>query len=157
MGTFRYREEEGFSLVEMIVVVIILGILAVISIVVYLAQRESAASASAKQSVRNVSLLSETMRQEGQPFTSDLADYRDESSAYTYLPGSNPSLDPTQVSVFVPASGDLVVLAARARESCWYMRVDTRGQRTKHTAAVAPPATTCRGSEFETGAGSDWP
>ena len=56
MRLFReriYRRDEGFALVELLIVVLIIGILASIALVVFLGERRKAQDSSAKAAARN--------------------------------------------------------------------------------------------------------
>lgn len=54
------RNEEGFSLIELLVVVIIIGILAGIAIPIYLRQRDSAVEAGMRSDLHTMAVLMET-------------------------------------------------------------------------------------------------
>lgn len=56
----KARDEQGFSLVELIVVVIIIGILAGVAVPIYLNQRKAAWRSSVQSDVRNTQVALET-------------------------------------------------------------------------------------------------
>jgi len=56
----RARSEDGFSLVELLVVIIIIGLLAAIAIPIFLNQRKKAVEASLKSDLRTVAHQMET-------------------------------------------------------------------------------------------------
>lgn len=155
--SMRGRKDEGFSIVELIVVIIILGVLAAIAISVFLGQREKAAAASAKQTLRNVNLIAESFREDGAIYPDTPAEYRQENRSYTYLEEFEAAKDPTQVSVEALGDGSRAVFATRGLDTCYYVRLELGGAIERHLAAVDETAgPTCRASEFETGSGSGW-
>lgn len=139
------REEGGFTLIELMVVVLIIAILIAIAIPTFLGARQRAQDRAAQSSLRNGLTAAKTI------FT-DAEDYTDATPAA--LSAVEPSLtfqaaasaDPKQVSVATP-SANLVNMAALSNSGdCFWIRDNAQGPGTEFNStngvacdASAPP------------------
>ena len=68
----RYRDERGFTLFELLIVVVILGVLTAIAVPMYLGFRTRAADTSAKSNLRAASSAAESYRLDNTGHASDV-------------------------------------------------------------------------------------
>ena len=154
----RRDREDGFTLIELMVVVLIIAILIAIAIPTFLGARNRAQDRAAQSSLRNALTAAKTAY-------TDNSDYS--KSTATDLPAIEPSLTyPTpsagfkQVSVSVSSTGstsDHQVWSAAALSksgTCFYLSDTATGANagTQYGSDPNPTATSCTGANALTGA-----
>jgi type IV pilus assembly protein PilA len=114
--------EDGFTLIELMVVVLIIAILLAIAIPTFLGAQNKAKDRSAQSSLRNGLTAAKTIY-------SDTADYIDATDvalaavepSLTFLPAATASAEPKEVTV--SGSGTVFVAAALSKTgTCFYIR-----------------------------------
>ena len=98
----RREDDEGFTLIELMVVVLIIAILIAIAIPTFLGARQRAQDRAAQSNVRNAFTAEKTFYTDGQAYTGVIAD----------MTAIEPSLTYTTSDASLAASGNLVYLAA---------------------------------------------
>jgi type IV pilus assembly protein PilA len=116
------RREDGFTLIELMVVVLIIAILIAIAIPTFLGARARAQDRAAQSNLRNALTAEKTYYTDSQKYT-DVA-----ATLKTIEPSINWTADGTpatagQVLVAINAAGDTVTLGAfSASGSCFYIK-----------------------------------
>jgi type IV pilus assembly protein PilA len=119
----RNRDEEGFTLIELMVVVLIIAILLAIAIPTFLGARERANDRAAQSSLRNALTAAKTMYTDSQNYTTATA-----ASLQVIEPSlsfqTSASTDFKQVQV-VPGSATLWSAAALSKSGVCFVISDT--------------------------------
>jgi type IV pilus assembly protein PilA len=115
------REEEGFTLIELMVVVLIIAILIAIAIPTFLGARTRAQDRAAQSSLRNTLAAAKTIYTDSETYA---------SATTTALISAEPSLtfqtaasaSQNEVSVNSPAAGTFIAAAMSASGQCFWIR-----------------------------------
>jgi type IV pilus assembly protein PilA len=124
-ATTAPRRQDGFTLVELLVVVLVLGILVVIAVPTFLRAQDGAKTKAATSNLRSALSSAKTMHAEHATYfvtdaVTTVTKFREQEPALTWQ--TAPSAAPEQIAV--ASDGDTAGLATRSRDGHCYYVVD---------------------------------
>ncbi|MDQ4005032.1 MAG: prepilin-type N-terminal cleavage/methylation domain-containing protein [Actinomycetota bacterium] len=131
------QDEDGFTLIELMVVVLIIAILIAIALPTFLGLRERAQNRAAQSDLRNGLAAAKAFYTDNETFTNfgGSAAAIEPSLSWNVGAGST-----TQVGIRIQ-SGDDLVLTRQSESDDWFCALETAGVSTVRGPAAAEPAT----------------
>ena len=124
--TSRVRDERGFTLIELMVVVMIIGVLVTIALPTFLGTRTRAYDAAAHSDIRNAFAAEKAYYSDNATYTTDPATMTSIEAAITYLGGDTPIATDVVYLDLDPISKTIYVSALSESGTCYYLR-ETNG------------------------------
>jgi len=139
----RSREESGFTLVELLVVMLILGILAAIAIPAFFSQRDKAKDADAKSVVKTAQTAMESCA------TDFNGSYAVAGCPLTKLQSIEPTLTGANVTIVSQAADAYLLRATSATGNTFSINRASTGQVTYPCDGTAKPSAGCPGTSWK--------
>ncbi len=116
------RDERGFSLIELLVVVFIITLLALLALPTFLGTRVRAWDRATQADVRNAFAAEKAYYTDNLTYTEDAAALTAIEAAITYVPGDTPlAIDVVYLHVH-PGPNAIYLSAMSESGTCWYLR-----------------------------------
>lgn len=132
------KKEEGFTLIELMVVVLIIAILLAIAIPTFLGARSRAQNRSAQSNLRNALTAEKTAYTDAQSYSSDTAALGSIEPSLTWVAGSTAPATGSNVEVQTADSAATVCLGATSASGTSYWIMDT-GSGTYYAHGASSP------------------
>ena len=110
----REDEDQGFTLIELMVVVLIIAILIAIAIPTFLGARKRAQDRAAQSNLRNGLTAEKTHYTDNQAYTATEADLTAIEPSLKYVTSSASMVEPKDIYVLVSGDGSAVCMSAKS-------------------------------------------
>jgi type IV pilus assembly protein PilA len=122
------RPDQGFTLIELMVVVLIIAILLAIAIPTFLGARDAANARAAQADLRNALTAEQTQWAKTQAFTSSTATMSALEQGLSWTSGAAATIGSTtapvvnQIAMIIDSQSDLVILQAQGKDNnCYFI------------------------------------
>ena len=116
------RDERGFTLVELMVVVLIISILVVLALPTFLGARERASDRATQANIRNAFAAERAYYTDTLTYTTDPVEMTAIEAAILYLDGDTPLVDGVVYLHLHAGPNEIFVSAMSPSGTCWYLR-----------------------------------
>ncbi len=134
--TSGVRDERGFTLIELMIVVMIIGVLVAIALPTFLGTRTRAYDRAVQSDVRNAFAAEKAYYSDTLTYTTDPAEMTAIEAAITYLAGDTPLVTGVAYLHVDPIPNEIYVSGLSQSGTCFYLReIDGAGARFASDAA----------------------
>src|SRR5579862_6812767 len=118
------RSEDGFTLIELMVVVLIIAILIAIAIPTFLGARQKAQDRAAQSNLRNALTAAKTAYVDSQSYSSDVANgvYASIEPSLTFISGPSTGQGIISVAAATGHTDTLIIAAKSASGECFFIQ-----------------------------------
>ena len=116
------RDEHGFTLIELMVVILIIGVLVLLALPTFLGARTRALDRATQSDVRNAFAAEKAYYTDNLTYTTNPATMTSIEAAITYLAGDTPLVSGVVYLDWDPVPNTVYLSARSESGTCWYLR-----------------------------------